>query len=86
MRVFSAQSKHKRDGLTDHPPVQYFHPDILSADYPYYIEKNIKEREGANVVFVMGAELAITTEGELTNVEGESDLNNIKKISEESNE
>ena len=52
-------------------------PDILSADYPYYIEKNIKEREGANVVFVMGAELAITTEGELTNVEGESDLNNI---------
>jgi hypothetical protein len=52
-------------------------PDILSADYPYYIEKNINEREGANVVFVMGAELAITTEGELTNVEGESDLNNI---------
>lgn len=52
-------------------------PDILSADYPYYIEKNIKEREGANVVFVMGAELAITTEGKLTNVEGESDLNNI---------
>ena len=53
-------------------------PDILSADYPYYIEKNIKENEGANVVFVMGAELAITSEGELTNVEGESDLNNIK--------
>ncbi|MBR2876804.1 MAG: hypothetical protein IKC01_06680 [Clostridia bacterium] len=52
-------------------------PDILSADYPYYIEKNIKEREGANVVYVMGAELAITTEGELTNVEGESDVNNI---------
>lgn len=51
-------------------------PDILSADYPYYIEKNIKENEGANVVFVMGAELAISTESELTSVEDESDLNN----------
>ncbi len=51
-------------------------PDVLTADYPYYIEKNIKETEGANVVFVMGAELAITSEGDLTNVEGESDLNN----------
>lgn len=53
-------------------------PDILSADYPYYIEKNIKEREGVNVVFIQGAELAITSQGDLTNVEGESDLNNIK--------
>ena len=52
-------------------------PDILSADYPYYLEKNIKENEGANVVYIMGAELAITTEGELTNVEGESDVSNI---------
>lgn len=52
-------------------------PDILSSDYPYYLEKNIKENEGANVVYIMGAELAITTEGELTNVEGESDVCNI---------
>ena len=52
-------------------------PDILSADFPYYIEKNINEKEGANVVFIQGAELAITSEGQLTNVEGESDLNNI---------
>jgi hypothetical protein len=52
-------------------------PDILSADFPYYIEKNINEKEGANVVFIEGAELAITSEGQLTNVEGESDLNNI---------
>ncbi len=52
-------------------------PDILSADYPYYIEKNINEKEGANVVFIQGAELAITSEGKLTNVEGESDLKNI---------
>lgn len=52
-------------------------PDILSADFPYYIEKNINEREGANVVYIQGAELAITSEGDLTNVEGESDLKNI---------
>lgn len=53
-------------------------PDVLTADYPYYIEKNIKENEGANVVFVMGAELAVTTQGDLTSVEGESDLTNLK--------
>ena len=36
-------------------------PDELTADYPYYIEKAIREAEGANVVFVQGAELAIAT-------------------------
>ncbi len=51
--------------------------DVLTADYPYYIEKNINENEGANVVFVLGAELAITTDRTLTNVEEESTLNNV---------
>ena len=36
-------------------------PDELTADYPYYIEKTIREDYGANVVFVIGAELAITS-------------------------
>ena len=36
-------------------------PDELTADYPYYIEKTIREEIGANVVFVQGAELAITS-------------------------
>ncbi len=36
-------------------------PEELTADYPYYIEKTIREEIGANVVFVQGAELAITT-------------------------
>lgn len=36
-------------------------PDELTADYPYYIEKNIREEVGANVVFVLGAELAVTS-------------------------
>lgn len=35
-------------------------PDVLTADYPYYIEKTVREEKGANVVFVQGAELAIT--------------------------
>ncbi len=33
--------------------------DVLTADYPYYIEEKINEEAGANVVFVLGAELAI---------------------------
>lgn len=36
-------------------------PDELTADYPYYIEKTIREEVGANVVFVLGAELAVTS-------------------------
>ena len=44
-------------------------PEELTADYPYYIEKEIREQVGANVVFVQGAELAITSETELIEVE-----------------
>ena len=33
--------------------------DVLTGDYPYYIEKAIKEEVGANVVYILGAELAI---------------------------
>ena len=32
---------------------------VLTADYPYYIEKAINEKVGANVVYILGAELAI---------------------------
>ncbi len=52
-------------------------PDELTADYPYYIEKAINEKVGANVVYVIGAELAIRQEKDLTNVEGASDIENI---------
>lgn len=38
--------------------------DIISADYPYYFKEYIKEQTGADVVFVQGAELAITVERE----------------------
>ncbi len=36
-------------------------PDQLTGDYPYYIEKTVKEEVGANVIYVMGAELAVTS-------------------------
>lgn len=34
----------------------------ISSDYPYYFKKHIKETTGADVVYVQGAELAITVE------------------------
>lgn len=37
-------------------------PDVISADFPYYFKEYVKETTGANVVYVQGAELAITTE------------------------
>ena len=37
-------------------------PDELTADFPYYVERKIKMETGANVVYVQGAELAITTD------------------------
>lgn len=36
-------------------------PDKITADFPYYIEKTIREEVGANVVFVQGAQLAVTS-------------------------
>lgn len=52
-------------------------PDELTADYPYYIEKAINEKVGANVVYVIGAELAIKQVRDLTNKEGATDIENI---------
>ena len=54
-------------------------PDELTADYPYYIEKRIKAKTGANVVCVIGAELAIKQERELTDKENASDIENIQR-------
>lgn len=36
--------------------------DVISADFPYYFKEHIKETTGADVVYIQGAELAITTE------------------------
>lgn len=34
--------------------------DVLTGDYPYYIEKAIREEVGANVVYILGAQLAVS--------------------------
>lgn len=52
-------------------------PEELTADYPYYIEKAINEKVGANVVYVIGAELAIKMEKDLTNDPDATDLENL---------
>ncbi len=36
--------------------------DGISSDFPYYFKEYVKETTGADVVYVQGAELAITTE------------------------
>lgn len=51
--------------------------ETLTADFPYYIEKNINETVGANVVYIQGAELAITTDKTLTNSDGASTVENV---------
>ena len=37
-------------------------PDVLSSDFPYYLKQYVKEKTGADLVFIEGAELAITAE------------------------
>ena len=36
--------------------------DVLSADFPYYLKQYVKAENGADLVFVEGAELAITAD------------------------
>ncbi len=52
-------------------------PDELTADYPYYIEKAINEKANANVVYILGAELAIKQQRQLTDVEGARGIENV---------
>lgn len=42
----------------------------ISSDFPYYFKEYVKETTGADVVYVQGAELAITTERDYIKVEG----------------
>lgn len=37
-------------------------PDIITADFPYYLKEYINNQTGADVVYIQGAELAITTD------------------------
>ena len=50
---------------------------ILTADFPYYIEKQINANDNANVVYINGAELAISKDNTLINLpEGSTALEN----------
>ncbi len=42
----------------------------VSSDFPYYFKEYVKEQTGADVVYVQGAELAITKEDDNISVEG----------------
>ena len=37
-------------------------PDIITADFPYYLKEYINAETGADVAYIQGAELAITTD------------------------
>ncbi len=43
-------------------------PDIITADYPYYLKEYINKETGADVAYMQGAELAITTDYSLITV------------------
>ncbi len=47
--------------------------DVISADFPYYFKEYVKENTGADVVYVQGAELAITTEYDIIQTESTED-------------
>ncbi len=47
--------------------------DVISADFPYYFKQYVKENTGADVVYVQGAELAITTEYDTIQTESNED-------------
>lgn len=50
-------------------------PSELTSDFPYYIKQYVKENNGADLVWVQGAELAITILGDkLSYAQGETDL------------
>lgn len=49
----------------------------ISGDYPYFIEKKVNEA-GANFVQIQGAELAISSQGKNTNIEGNTRYQNVE--------
>lgn len=56
---------------------------FISSDYPYYFKEYIKEATGADVVFVQGAELAITAERDNIKPEGTGENARVKGYAKE---
>lgn len=52
--------------------------DVISADFPYYFKEYVKETSGADVVYVQGAELAITTDYTYIEPDSTDDLVRVK--------
>lgn len=46
--------------------------DQLSADYPHYLEQYVREETGADLLFIQGAELAITVDTSAMNIPEEA--------------
>ena len=55
---------------------------FISSDYPYYFKEYIKETAGADVVYVQGAELAITAERDNIKEEGTEENARVKAYAE----
>jgi len=51
---------------------------FISSDFPYYFKEYVKETTGADVVYVQGAELAITTEADYIKIEGDGENAKVK--------
>ena len=56
--------------------------DVISADFPYYFKQYAKETTGADVVYVQGAELAITTDHTYVNTDSSDDVVRTKAYGE----
>ncbi len=49
----------------------------VTGDYPYYMEQVVNEEANANFMLIQGAELAITSDGKNTSVEGNTRYENL---------
>ncbi len=56
--------------------------DVISADFPYYFRQYVKENSGADVVYVQGAELAITTDYTYIEPDSTDDVVRVKAYGE----
>ena len=57
-----------------HPVTLGAGTSILSADYPYYVEQYVKEQTGADMVFIQGSQLAITSNKSAFRTEEDVDI------------
>ncbi len=57
--------------------------DVISADFPYYFKQYAKETANADVVYVQGAELAITTDYTYVRPDSSDDEVRVKAYGEE---